>query len=306
VAGSMNEVVGSTPVVEPLSVADLSALNAGGNPRVDSIDLQAVLEHAPGQSFWIPETGEFILVQEWRNRSELPSIHTLWSFTNDDLLLRAAANAAERAGAAALIMLETGERRRPAFYHQHGFTNIEIIRTYEHIEPEVLAKQGAPGVQRFTRVTIDRLDLLEAVLHIDHTAFPWFWWNSRSEFLTYVRYPGVEVWAGLSEDMVVSYFGFTAFNSWAHLDRIAVAPGRQGQGLGRSAVAFATERMLRGGATRVGLSTQSSNRASRHLYETLGFRHTRQSDYDVYGIVFDPDRVNRVAGQALAPDEGWS
>lgn len=302
----MNDAVGSTPAVEPLSVAALPALNADGNPRVDSIDIRTVLEHAPGRSFWIPGTGEFILVQEWRNRSDLPSIHTLWSFSHDDALIVAAADAARQAGAAALVMLETGERRQPAFYHQHGFTKIEIIRTYEHLEPNVLARQGAPGVQRFTRVTLDRLDLLEAVLRIDHAAFPWFWWNSRAEFLTYIRYPGVEVWAGISEDRVVSYFGFTAFNHWAHLDRIAVAPDRQGRGLGRSAVAFAAERMQGGGASRVGLSTQSSNRASRHLYETLGFRHTRQSDYDVYGLVFDMGRVHRGADQVPATDESWS
>jgi ribosomal protein S18 acetylase RimI-like enzyme len=305
-AGPVNEAVGSAPAVEPLTVSDLPALTAAGNPRVDCIDIGAVLERAPGRSFWIPETGEFILVQEWRNRSELPSIHTLWSFAHDNVLIRVAADAAKKAGAAALIMLETGERRRPAFYHQHGFTHIEIIRTYEHVEPEILARQGAPGVQRFTRVTLDRLDLLEAVIRIDHAGFPWFWWNSRTEFLTYVRYPGVEVWAGITDDGVVSYFGFTAFNHWAHLDRIAVAPDRQGRGLGRSAVAFAAERMRRGGASRVGLSTQSSNRASRHLYEALGFRHTRQSDYDVYGLTFDTDRVNRGADTAPATDESWS
>lgn len=280
-----------SPVVALLTRDDLPALRAAGNPRIDVHEIRAVLDRAPSQSFWVPHTGEFILVQPWRNRPELPSVHTLWSFEHDDALIRTAAEASGHAGAATLIMLETGERRRPGFYHRHGFQRIETIRTYEHMEPEVLARQGDAGVQRFTRVTASREDLLQAVIRLDHAAFPWFWWNSEEEFVAYLQVPGVEVWAGIQHESIVSYIGFTAFHHWAHLDRIAVHPERQGQGLGRSAVAFAAERMLRGGADRVGLSTQNSNRVSRRLYESLGFRHTRQSDYDVFGIVLDADRL---------------
>lgn len=285
-------------MVAPLKIGDIAHLGTSGNPRIDETDIRAVLEVAPGRSFWVPESGEFILVAPWRNRVELPSVHTLWSFSSDGPLIDAAVRASAAAGAAALVMLETGERRKPGFYHQHGFSRIEIIRTYEHLEPEVLARRYDAGVQHFIRVTPQRLDLLTAVERLDHEAFPWFWWNSRAEFNAYVRFPGVEVWAGIRDGEVISYFGFTSFHHWAHLDRIAVAPDRQGQGIGTSALGFAAQQMTRTSASRIGLSTQSSNRVSRHLYETLGFRHTRQSDYDVYGIVIDADRVYRKAGEA--------
>ena len=297
-------ITAATPEVATLTVSDLPQVDATGNPRIDETDLRAVLEYLPGRSFWVPETGEFILVAPWRSRPELPSIHTLWSFTNDGPLIQAALRASGDAGAAALIMLETGERRRSDFYHHHGFRRIEIIRTYEHVEPQVLARQYDSGVQRFTQVTSKRQDLLALVERLDHTAFPWFWWNSSSEFATYVRFPGVEVWAGIRDDQVVSYIGFTSFHHWGHLDRIAVEPGLQGHGVGRSAMAFAAQRMIEGGANRIGLSTQSSNRVSRHLYESMGFRHTRQSDYDVYGIVIDADRVYRIGGSASQSHEG--
>lgn len=302
----MNELEETWVEIVPLTVADLPDLQASANPRIDPVDIRTVLEVSPGRSFWVPKTGEFILVQPWRNREELPSVHTLWSFVNDDALIRAGAAAARRVGAAALVMLETGERRRPTFYHRHGFQRIEIIRTYEHVEPAVLARQTVPGSQRFTRVTLDRPGLLEDVVRIDHVAFPWFWWNSEEEFDVYLRYPGVEVWAGLRGDAVVSYIGLTSFHHWAHLDRIAVDPRLQGQGLGRSSIAFAAERMTRGGANRIGLSTQGSNSVSRRLYESLGFRHTRESDYDVFGIVFDADRVFRAARVASASEESGS
>lgn len=294
----------AAPEVAPLTVADIPHLGVSGNPRIDEMDIRAALELAPGRSFWVPERGEFILVVPWRHRPEVPSIHTLWSFSSDGPLIDAALRVSEEAGDAALIMLETGERRRSTFYHQHGFSRIEIIRTYEHVEPEILARQFDSGVQQFTRVTAQQPELLAQVEALDHAAFPWFWWNTTAEFSAYVRFPGVEVWAGVRDGEIVSYFGFTSYHHWAHLDRIAVAPGHQGKGIGRSAVAFAAQQMVRTRATRIGLSTQSSNRVSRHLYESLGFRHTRQSDYDVYGIVIDADRVYRKAGEAPGSHEG--
>jgi ribosomal protein S18 acetylase RimI-like enzyme len=291
-----------TGEVEPLTLADLPRLQPAGNPRIDTGDMRAILASSPHRSFWVPETGEFVLVAPWRNRTELPSVHTLWSFRSDGPLIRAASRAAAEAGAAALVMLETGERRRPEFYHRYGFSRIEGIRTYEHVEPQVLARQLDPRSQAFVRVTRDQPELLAAVLRIDHAAFPWFWWNASEEFDVYLRMPEVEVWAGVRDDEVVSYIGFTVFHRWAHLDRIAVAPGAQGRGIGRSAVAFAARRMMAEGARQVGLSTQRGNRVSRHLYESLGFRHTRQSDYDVFGIVIDPARV--YAGAAPRALEG--
>jgi ribosomal protein S18 acetylase RimI-like enzyme len=298
VMASLESSASSTEGIEPLTVDDVPRLIPAGNPRIDAADLRAILSTSPHQSFWMPESGEFVIVAPWRNRPELPCVHTLWSFRHDGPLIQAAVGAAAERDAAALVMLETGERRRPAFYHQHGFSRIEIIRTYEHIEPRVLARQYDPGSQKFVRVTPDQPVLLAGVQMLDHAAFPWFWWNSLEEFGVYLRMPDVEVWAGIRAGEVVSYIGFTSFHQWAHLDRIAVAPGVQGHGIGRSAVAYAAKRMVAEGARHIGLSTQSGNRVSRHLYESLGFRHTRQADYDVFGIVLDAGRVFAPAGSA--------
>ncbi len=289
--------------VAPLTLADVPRLHSAGNPRFNESDIMTAVMHSPG-AFWVPDTGEFIVVTPWRHRDEILNVQILWSFRHDGALLDAAAESAADAGAAALIMLETGERRRPAFYHRHGFSRIELIRTYEHLEPRVLARGHERGVQEFLQVHPDDSTLHELVEHLDHDAFPWFWWNSASEFRHYLRYPGVELWAGVQQNRLVSYFGFTAYHHWAHLDRIAVAPGDQGAGLGRSALSFAAARMLRHGARRIGLSTQGSNRVSRRLYESMGFRHTRQADYDVFGIVLDEGRVFAPAGTTSELDRG--
>lgn len=282
-----------TVEVQPLRPQDVPRLNPVGNPRIEETDIDALVRRSPGGSFWVPETGEFILVQPWRSRDGLPQIHTLWSFVNDGPLLTAAATAAMRANAACLVMLETGERRKPAFYHRHGFERVEVIRTYEHTEPAVLARLCADADVQFHRVTRGNEAMLPDVERIDHAAFPWFWWNSHEEFMGYIAFPGVELWAGKKDGRVVSYFGITQFHHWAHLDRIAVSPDEQRVGLGKVTLGFAAQRMIEGGAVRIGLSTQSGNRISRRMYESLGFRHTRQTDYDVYGLVFDAGRVYR-------------
>jgi ribosomal protein S18 acetylase RimI-like enzyme len=279
--------------VAPLRPEHVPLLNASGNPRLDETDIEAILRRSPGGSFWAPETGEFILTQPWRARPELPYIHTLWSFDHDRdrALLDAAVSAASDTGAACLLMLETGERRKPSFYDRHGFERIEVIRTYEHLDPEQLGRLHEPCDVRFSRISRGQEALLAAAEEIDHAAFPWFWHNSHDEFVSYISFPGVEMWAAERDGRVVSYFGITQFHRWAHLDRIAVAPDMQRSGLGKVTLGFAAHRMVEGGADRIGLSTQSNNRVSQRMYESLGFRHTRQSDYDVYGLVFDPGRV---------------
>ncbi len=280
-----------TTEVAPLRLEHINLLHASGNPRLDETDIEGIVRRSPGTSFWVPETGEFILVQPWRARLELPHVHTLWAFENDAPLLAAAAGVARDAGAASLLMLETGERRQPAFYQRHGLERIEVIRTYQHARPEELRGLYIPGSIRFSQIVNGRDQLLPGAEAIDHAAFPWFWWNSHDEFVEYISFPGVEMWSGELEGRIVSYFGLTQFHEWAHLDRIAVTPELQQSGLGKQTLGFAAKRMVEGGAHRIGLSTQSDNRASRHLYESLGFRHTGQSDYDVYGLVFDPGRV---------------
>lgn len=275
----------------PLMLEDVARLRATGNPQVDETDIDAIVEAFPGWSFWLPSTGEFILVQPWRNRRDLPQVRVLWSFTADAVLLDAASKAARARGAACLVMLDPGERRRPQFYVQHGFRRVEMIRTYEHHAPERLLGLVRDGELTFRRVRTVHDPLVAEIERVDNAAFPWFWMNTRDEFAQYLDFPGVELWAVQRDGEVIAYSGLTQFHHWAHLDRIAVLPGVQGRGVGRQVLGHAARRMLAEGAIRIALSTQSGNQRSRHLYETLGFRHTRQADYDVHGMIFDVDRV---------------
>ena len=93
----------------------------------------------------------------------------------------------------------------------------------------------------------------------------------------------MELYGVVEDDKIVAYIGFTAFLGWGHIDRVAVAPELQGKGLGLRLTRFATDRLVRVGARRIGLSTQITNVPARRLYEKLGFVRQLATDYRLYG-----------------------
>jgi ribosomal protein S18 acetylase RimI-like enzyme len=127
--------------------------------------------------------------------------------------------------------------------------------------------------------------LLLQLLALDNAAFPWLWRNSLEEFREYLFSPGVKALAMSDRDEIVAYIGVTAFEGWGHIDRVAVQPERQSEGFGQAAVALGLDALRRGGARRVGLSTQRSNVRSQRLYERLGFQRTPELDYHLYGAL---------------------
>jgi ribosomal protein S18 acetylase RimI-like enzyme len=82
---------------------------------------------------------------------------------------------------------------------------------------------------------------------------------------------------------LVSYVGVTRFRAWGHLDRIAVLPELQGQGIGLESLEWALYVLAQSGARRIGLSTQARNERSRLLYERYGFQRKTNQDYYLYG-----------------------
>jgi len=277
--------------IRPLTPGDVERLSLDPRRGLDHDDLLSLVIQLPGLSFWHPATGEFILVTPWRHRMDLPSVHTISAFQHETALLRAATEAARDANAAALMYVDSYEIRRPAFYVKHGFQRIEEIVTYELLRPRVEPLHVRSLTQRFVRVPIHDEAWLQAVMEVDHDAFPWLWWNSRAEFSSYLQFPGVEIWAGLLDEDIVTYIGLTHYHGWGHLDRIATRSDYQGRGLGREALTFAIDRMASHGSKRIALSTQGNNLRSQRMYLGYGFRQTPNHNYAVYGIVFDPERV---------------
>lgn len=270
-----------------LTPADIPRLRVGNHPRLRPGDAESLVIQAPGLSKWHPASGEFLLVAPWRHRQDIPSVHILHAFEHEDELLSAAIASAVEQGKAAFVLMDAFEIRRPMFYERNRLEKLESILTYEHRAPEDLLDAAPPVRQEFEPWFGGDDAMLDALVTLDHAAFPWLWRNSREEFMAYARMPFVEIWVGRIGDRVTSYLGITHFRGWSHLDRIAIVPDVQGQGLGRETLRAAVHRMLDSGADRVGLSTQKNNLRSRRMYERSGFRETPDLNYDVYGILFD-------------------
>lgn len=288
--------------VRTLTPAEISHLPIRNHPRLQDGDAESLVIQAPGLSKWHPESGEFVLVTPWRHRREIPSVAVMSAFRYEDALLSASIATAEAQGAAAFVLLESFEMRNPAFYSRNGMTHLETVLTYEHRSPERLLQGNPPTSQTFEPWFGAEDQALEDLLQLDHAAFPWLWRNSREEFRAYVRMPFVEIWVGRIDGRITSYVGLTHFRRWSHLDRIAIMPDVQGQGLGREALRFAIQRMMDAGAERVGLSTQRKNHRSRHMYENVGFEETPELNYDVYGILFEEGRRQMANEQGTTGD----
>lgn len=274
--------------VRQLWPADVSRLRLANHPRLDEADAAALVIQSPGSSFWSSETGEFLLVTPWRHRPDIITIHTFGAFSHEPELMRAVIDHGREAGYAALVAVDLNETRHPAFYARYGMMKIEDIVTYQHRRPGHITPPAITSDLVFTRVEADDQSMISALLELDHEAFPWLWRNSPAEFEAYLRFPGVEVWLGKLDSDAVSYVGLTNYRGWGHLDRIATRLRYQGRGYGRLALHMAVRRMVELGARRVGLSTQGENARSRALYTRTGFDRTREDDYALFAVVFDP------------------
>lgn len=243
--------------------------------------LRQLLELHPGRSVWSPATLEYAIVGPWRNRPEISCIDELAAAPNVEPLLRSAFERCVDHGDDLMLAIELDTQRSPTRYERADMELLEEVITYEMETPRA-PWQPDPSL-RLVPVEANDGSAIDWVTRLDLAAFPWLWRNSRKEFDVYLRTPGVELAAIEANGEPVAYIGVTLFVDWGHLDRIAVAPDQQGRGLGRQALGLAIEAMRRGGARRIALSTQRTNRRSQRLYERFGFRRTFDHDYRLYG-----------------------
>jgi ribosomal-protein-alanine N-acetyltransferase len=282
-----------TPEIRRLWPADISRLRLGLHARLDEADAAALVIQSPGASFWVPATGEFLLVTPWRHRSDIITVHTASAFANETSLMRAVIDHGREAGYGAFVLVNTDETRRPAFYARHGLTRLEGIVTYEHGRLGHLASLAPADSLRFQPVRADDRDAVAALRRVDAAAFPWLWRNSPEEFDVYLRYPGVDVRLAWLDGEPVGYTGATVYREWGHLDRIAAHPSHQGRGLGRRMLAMVGRELLASGVRRLALSTQADNGRSRALYASTGFQRTPDDDYEVFGVLYDDEGADR-------------
>lgn len=282
-------------VIEP---DDVRSLRMPWDGRFSEREIRDIVSIGPPISVFHRRTGEFLIGGPWRHREEIATVLELAATAGAIDLINAFTTACANEGIHLIVASEQAERRKREFYAGAALDPIEDIIVYElaKIRPVPPRLRGL----RFEPFDPDAGDQFERLIDLDHRSFPWLWWNSADEFLEYAGAPGVQIDVARDDTgTVVAYTGTTRFRTWGHLDRIAVSPDVQGQGLGKAALDWAVMSLAKSGAKRVGLSTQARNLRSRQLYESYGFRRAASHDYRIYARRTDGgsiDDVTRMTG----------
>lgn len=271
--------VTTTATALPLTEADIPQLRLPG--RRSNEQMRDTLRSHPGRSVWVPGTLEHLLIGKWRNRWDISSIEEISAVRHLPALVEQAISQCHLHGDELLLALELESYRVRSRLERAGLGQLEEVITYEIDTACVLLT--LPDLLHATTAHREDNALLLDLLALDNAAFPWLWRNSLDEFGEYLGSPGVQVLALYARGQLVAYIGVTEFEGWGHIDRVAVQPDRQGEGFGQAAVTLGLASLRRGGARRVGLSTQRSNVRSQRLYERLGFQRTPELDYHLYG-----------------------
>jgi ribosomal protein S18 acetylase RimI-like enzyme len=268
--------------VRLLTPEDVDRVRLPWDARHSAAELREFATSPRSVTVWNSKTGEYLVGGPWRHRDDVSTVVDIIGARSAHELLLAFLDRCSQLDQAMALVSEYAERRKPSFYDAVGFDLLEEIVVYE-----LDISRRTP--KRYPEITMRPVDWhspedREALLRLDHQAFPWLWRNSEDEFQNYVEAPGVVILAGFEESgQAFAYAGTTTLRNWGHLDRIAVAPSAQGRGLGGAVLDFAVRFMAQGGARRIALSTQSANTVSRRLYESYGFRRTPSHDYRLYG-----------------------
>lgn len=183
------------------------------------------------------------------------------------------------AGAAVPMLREAGAKGivclAPPGWLQEGLTRAgfkeedEVI-TYAHTDARRVLPTQEPALIRPTLPTD-----ADAVLEINAQAFGPFWQYDDSVVLGWLLTADHSVVAEVDGRPAAFSITTTGLSgSYAHLIRVATSPRYQGQGIGRQLVTDAVRYARDLKSPGLALNTQASNRISRSLYESLGFRQT--------------------------------
>lgn len=118
---------------------------------------------------------------------------------------------------------------------------------------------------------------IRPVTDIDHLAFTSPFWHLGPEGLrqTIDATPSHRFRVAWSGGRAIGYAVVGRSGRWSYLQRVAVHPDTQGQGVGRALVVDALRWSARRRGHRMMVNTQLDNEPAIGLYESLGFRRSR-------------------------------
>ena len=187
-------------------------------------------------------------------------------------LVRAAVPVLRRAGATGIVCLAPPGWLQEGLARA-GFAEEDQVITYAYADYLRLLSSDQPAALRGANGSD-----APPVLQINALAFGPFWQYDDPVVLGWMLTADHGVVAEVGGE--IAGFAITTAGlagGYAHLIRIATHPRFHGRGIGRQLVIDAVDFARGAGAPGLALNTQASNRVSRSLYESLGFRPTGHS-----------------------------
>ncbi|MGD1996665.1 MAG: GNAT family N-acetyltransferase [Anaerolineae bacterium] len=178
-------------------------------------------------------------------------------------------SALRRRGARVLAWMDAGEWAGPAL-QTRGFRQTgRIVNLLK--EDRDLPVISVPDV--YLREV--RTEDIESVARVDRGAFTPPWWLSKLT-LDRARRMSTSFLVAERAGRCVGYVTGRAAEGHAHIDRLAVGPSFQGEGIGALLLVGVLNQLWEQGVEEVTLNTQESNRSSQRLYRRFGFRPLKE------------------------------
>jgi ribosomal protein S18 acetylase RimI-like enzyme len=117
---------------------------------------------------------------------------------------------------------------------------------------------------------------LAAIVTVDRVAFEPHWWRSLDTVRRRAATTSGFTVAEYRGD-VIGYTEHELHPPYAHLNRIAIHPRFQSQGIGALLLRHVLRALWRLGAETISLNTEHHNHRSRRLYDSFGFETTRDA-----------------------------
>jgi ribosomal-protein-alanine acetyltransferase len=122
---------------------------------------------------------------------------------------------------------------------------------------------------------------IEQLIELDEQLFEHDAWSARSWWSELAGRPRRRYTVSTEADTIVGYAGIDCAGATADVMTIAVAPGQQGRGLGRTLLDRLMTQARESGAEALLLEVRADNERARNLYARAGFEHiqTRRGYY---------------------------
>jgi ribosomal protein S18 acetylase RimI-like enzyme len=157
------------------------------------------------------------------------------------------------------------------------------FRPLEHVV--TLARNGGPipePLRQDLALWHGDLQDLNAVISVDHAAFPPMWQMPADSLRQAIRGANSFTLA-MHNAQIVGYQITMRYTDGGHLARLATVPQAQSTGVGGALLGHMLADLMRRGVYYVTVNTQETNRRSLSLYQRFGFTLTGL-DYPVYSL----------------------